>query len=489
MLRLKSSTYNPCLATNTARLALTVWLFTSTPANTASLYDTVILGLKQNLALQASQLGVEENQYNIAISRSTFLPAINASADTTWNQNTTIYNISDNARSSYNSHSYSLSLSLTLFDMQNIYDYQSAKLNYDTEKLTHDNQVQQTIFRIASNYFAYLKNSAQIRATEAELKSANIREKQITRNIELGNTAVNEIYEALSQKEAVKNRLFNLNKDNLIILNELNTLVQTPVSPSEDLVEQLNFALFSNQEQQHILAQLPYNYEVMIAKNQVKASELASRSSKSRFYPNLSLSASYRNDDANNYDITDPEATGQTTGAVVGLNLSLPIFAGGADYYGVKKAKLALQRSDMLYQNTLASTKEQLTASILNINSLATSITQLENIMLANHASYLGIQKAYQLGTRTITDLLAAESKLFNAVRDYQSARYDYLTERINIEQLQGTLTLVSIQNLTRLMQVYPTELQANQDEIGNIVPAYLLSRKIAPHFPLREFH
>ncbi|GAL16316.1 outer membrane efflux protein [Vibrio astriarenae] len=88
----------------------------------------------------------------------------------------------------------------------------------------------------------------------------------------------------------------------------------------------------------------------------------------------------------------------------------------------------------------------------MDINDLSQSVESYERIIRANYASYRGIQRAQQLGTRTITDLLAAESKLFNAVRDYQNTRYDYVINLINLEKSTGMLSLDSVQKLTNLM-------------------------------------
>ncbi|MFA0709132.1 TolC family protein, partial [Vibrio sp. 10N.222.48.A3] len=188
------------------------------------------------------------------------------------------------------------------------------------------------------------------------------------------------------------------------------------------------------------------------------------------FLPTVSLSASYRHDDANNYDKTDITATGESNSTSVGLNLALPILSGGSDYYGYQKSSTAIERTELLYQDSLYTTRNSVNTSVLNINDFSQSISSYENIIRANYASYKGIQRAYQLGTRTITDLLAAESKLFSALRDYESARYDYIIETIKLEQTKGVLSIQSIESIMQLMS--DIEGRNNQE----LVPKHLLS-------------
>ncbi|MCV5902612.1 hypothetical protein OFN63_41585, partial [Escherichia coli] len=75
--------------------------------------------------------GVEENEYNIVISRSKFLPSLNGAADTTWNENETILTGTPDTRLSYNSNSYSVSLSQSVFNLGDIFKYGTAKLDFN----------------------------------------------------------------------------------------------------------------------------------------------------------------------------------------------------------------------------------------------------------------------------------------------------------------------------------------------------------------------
>ncbi|NMV22901.1 TolC family protein, partial [Vibrio parahaemolyticus] len=61
--------------------------------------------------------------------------------------------------------------------------------------------------------------------------------------------------------------------------------------------------------------------------------------------------------------------------------------------------------------------------------------------------------------------------KLFSALRDYESARYDYIIESINLEQIKGMLSVQSIESIMQLMS--DIEGRSNQD----LVPKHLLSK------------
>ncbi|MFA0520468.1 TolC family protein, partial [Vibrio sp. 10N.222.55.E8] len=87
------------------------------------------------------------------------------------------------------------------------------------------------------------------------------------------------------------------------------------------------------------------------------------------------LSASYRHDDANNYDKTDITATGESNSTSVGLNLAVPILSGGSDYYKYQKSSTAIERTELLYQDSLYTTRNNVNTAILNINDFSQSIS------------------------------------------------------------------------------------------------------------------
>ncbi|MCG9661588.1 TolC family protein [Vibrio mediterranei] len=426
----------------------------ATPSQALTLLEAVQIGLNNNVSLIASRKGVEENAYNIDVSRSKFLPTISANATTTWSGNRTVLSGTDDTTNSYNDHGYSVSLSQTLFNLADIYKYGTAKLDFNIEEIRNENKTQEVIQEIAIQYFEFLKNGAQTRATKAELDSSLARLRQMQRNVELGNVAASELYEVVAQKEGIANRLRTLGKDKDVILNTLELLTQYPVIPTQDLERSLILSEISLDRSGDLLEQaMQYNNDIIVSEKTLERSFRTLKETGSNFAPSLSASASYRHDDTNNFDpITTPGSTGISDSKSLGLTLTVPITTGGADYYAYKKNEKTIERNELLLLDTRNTVKNDLETSILNINDFSQSIFTFENIIRANYSSYNGIKRAYDLGTRTLTDLLAAESKLFSAIRDYESAKYDYVIESIRLDKTVGNLSPLSIEKIMALM-------------------------------------
>jgi outer membrane protein TolC len=436
------------------RLVSCAFIVVSFPSQALTLLEAVQIGLNNNVSLIASRKGVEENAYNIDVSRSKFLPTVSANATSTWSGNRTVLSNTDDTTNSYNDHGYSVSLSQSLFNLADIYKYGTAKLDFNIEEIKNENKTQEIIQDIAVQYFEYLKNGAQIRATKAELDSSLARLKQMQRNVELGNVAASELYEVVAQKEGIANRLRTLGKDKDVILNTLELLTQYPVIPTQDLERSLILSEITFERSGDLLEQaMQYNNDIIVSEKTLKRIFRTLKETGSNFAPSLSASASYRHDDTNNFDpITSPGATGISDSKSLGLTLTVPITTGGSDYYAYKKNEKTIERNELLLLDTRNTVKNDLEISILNINDFSQSIFTFENIIRANYSSYNGIKRAYDLGTRTLTDLLAAESKLFSAIRDYESAKYDYVIESIRLDKTVGNLSPLSIEKIMALM-------------------------------------
>ncbi|NLS14424.1 TolC family protein [Vibrio sp. SM6] len=438
-----------------ASCAALVFLGTLAPfyINATSLPEAVELGLQHNLALKVEQKILLEANDAIGIDRAPLLPSLYGHANTTWNDDEYFYNGEPNNRAQYNSHGYGLSFRQALIDFGHYYRYRQAKLSFSIAEMRYQQVEQETIATTAMLYFDYLKMSADIENHQMELNSSIAREKHMARNIELGNKAKNDIYEVIAQKESIRTRLRQGQTERAIVLDELINHIQFPITPSFDIKTKAKLAPLDNYEQKQVReTALKFNNALLISQRNVKLSRQVLKQDRAAFYPTLDVTAQYQHSDSNNYDINIPYETGESHSTKVALNLRLPLLDGGRDYYRYQQSKTAIERFELSHEQTLMSTTQDVNTAMLNLNNLADNINSYRRILQANQAAYRGIQRAYELGTRTITDVLTAENRVFRSQRDFQNARYDYVNEAIQLEKLSGTLSLDSIYAIQPLM-------------------------------------
>lgn len=122
----------------------------------------------------------------------------------------------------------------------------------------------------------------------------------------------------------------------------------------------------------------------------------------------------------------------------VGLQLSVPLFAGLGNQAKVKQANISRDQSALALQHA----HEQLRSSVHEaISGSQESMLRLENTAIVKETaalSYTIIQYRYKKGIASRLELTDAELALSTAQSNYLEAVYDYLSARIVLNRLMG---------------------------------------------------
>ena len=122
----------------------------------------------------------------------------------------------------------------------------------------------------------------------------------------------------------------------------------------------------------------------------------------------------------------------------IGLQLSVPMYAGGYVSSTVRQAVAAQERA----REALEAARRDLgvrvhrefrgmTEGVLRVKALEQAVRSAEQAVLSN-------QKSFQAGSRTTVDVLHAQQQKTTAQRDLAQARYLYLVSRLRLQALAG---------------------------------------------------
>lgn len=122
----------------------------------------------------------------------------------------------------------------------------------------------------------------------------------------------------------------------------------------------------------------------------------------------------------------------------VGLALSVPIFSGGAKYFGLKQAQVQLKEIDLQKDYLLNTLNMQVDLAIDNMNREAAQIsTSKEGVAQAKKA-YEIMQKSFEIGAASYLELRDAELANTSAQLVYLQAIYNYLVSSSELDMLLG---------------------------------------------------
>lgn len=431
------------------RIVMIIFMFPAVQVYATELTQLIDSALKKNYKIRNSEHEIISSEYDRKKGLSPFYPVVNIQANTTWSDSTTKYPdpASPNVDNEYNSNGYSLSISQTLIDYSKMYAYDESKLEAEINLVKHNKIINDIIVNVVENYFSYLKFQAQQKATKAELLSSSLRLTQIKRNNDLGNVSKTDVYEAFAQKEGNKRKVENIKKDIAISLRKLNSTTQSDTKPKFDIKLNLHYKEITLARQKKLFDTLVNtNYDIIVAKQGIAKADKTLGKARSGFLPTLSASADYNYTDSNN---AFPSHKNDSS---YGLKLTIPIMNGGSDVYEYKKNKNKIVQSQVTYEQTIDETQVSFDELVIKVNNNVESIGILKSIVLSNYSVYEGTQKAYKIGTKTLTDLLASESSLYNSIRDYYSNNYDYIINMTKLNALLGPIDLTSLEQLSLSM-------------------------------------
>jgi len=191
----------------------------------------------------------------------------------------------------------------------------------------------------------------------------------------------------------------------------------------------------------------------------VETAQETRRQRRAAHAPTIQAVASYREGDNDNFGYSNPTDfrsstyQGSVRQASVGIELSIPLFSGGETSSQVRESTQRLlktedERDDRRREvvETTRNTFRAVLASIEQINAQQQSVESSEKAVEANRVGL-------RVGIRNTADVLNAQRQLYEAVRDYNKARYDYIIGTLALKQVAGSLAPSDLRELDRYLQ------------------------------------
>ncbi|WP_440054046.1 outer membrane channel protein TolC [Pseudoalteromonas sp. T1lg65] len=342
----------------------------------------------------------------------------------------------------------SISLSQTIFNMrswQSLSIEEKRALQADTQ---YQKEQQSLIVRIAEGYFNVLSALDNLEFVQAEKRAIERQLEQTKQRYEVGLTAITDVHEARAQFDrAVANEIGA--KNNVETARET---LRTITGKYHDKLDKLDTDTFSTvtpnkQSADFITVAKESNLDLQVAKSAVDIAKDQIELAQAGHYPTLELSASY-SDSLEDGPGTQLKPRGD--GTSVGLTLNVPIYSGGQTTAATSQARA-----------NYVATSEDLEAAMRNVTrSVITSYNQvmsdvatykaLEQAVVSAESALQATEAGFEVGTRTIVDVLVSTQNLYNAKRNLADLRYQYVLSSLKLKQATGTLSRADLESINK---------------------------------------
>jgi outer membrane protein TolC len=426
-------------------LCLVVLASTSTHAQkTLSLNEAIQTALKNSYDIQLveNNLAIAKNNNNIGVAGG--LPNIT----NTTNNNNTLTTINQtfpdaNRNTSRNGVDGStlnngLNASMLLFNGYRVQATKSRLASLETQnKSLLESQLLNTISIVMQQYYNVVRQQAFLKTIQKSIETSKQRLEIIETRQKIG--VANQA--DFLQSNLDLNALIQAEQNQLLIIDQakadlLNTIVlpaSTPVliNDSIQIDDQLVLSVVEAKMKTHPLLQS--------AQQLINVNQFLEKETKSLMYPTLRASTGY------NYN-SNKSAAGfillnESYGPFLGVNLSIPLYNGGANKRAIKNAAINTNNAKIQFQNT----EQNLTTELFKTyqsykNSLKQTPIEIQNFEMSQSLLDLVMQK-YQLGQATMVDVKQAQQSFETAGFRLVSLRFSAKIAEIELKRLSNQLT------------------------------------------------
>ncbi|MAG77466.1 MAG: outer membrane channel protein TolC [Colwelliaceae bacterium] len=349
--------------------------------------------------------------------------------------------------------SYGLSLSMQLYHHDTWLRLDNAEKSAHQADLAYQIAKQELIVRVTEAYFNLLSAKDDLEFAEAQKVAIERQLEQTKQRFSVGLTAITDVHEAQAEYDDSVTQV--IQAQNNIYNSEEALRVLTNVYPSNIYV--LNTERFTasrpmpdsaNEWQQTAEAKsidlISQKVSVDIAKENINIARAG-------HYPTLDLSGSFSNSEdtyrlPNIPEFTDPDLDTQS----IGITLTVPIYSGGATSSAVKQAQhnyvAASQDLDLTYRTVVRNTRNAYNTVIAGVS----AIKALEQSVLSAEKALEATEAGFEVGTRTIVDVLNSTRNLYNAKRNLSSTRYGYINSVLALKRAAGTLNEQDVSDINK---------------------------------------
>jgi len=173
-------------------------------------------------------------------------------------------------------------------------------------------------------------------------------------------------------------------------------------------------------------------------------------------YPTIDLVASSGERDINSDRSINglPPLPADSDGSLdsIGVQFSVPLFAGGTTSSRVREAVYLHRASRESLQRVTRETERQTRDAYLGVLSEISRVQALAQAVESSRTALEATQAGFDVGTRTIVDVLNSQFSLYQAITNYYQARYDYILNVMRLKQAAGSLQVQDLEALEQFL-------------------------------------
>ncbi len=405
-------------------------------------------------ALAAAKYNWSATQEKAPQARAGLLPNVAATA------NGSLYNYDATIKSdpqvdinrNFGQYTGAISASQPLYRYQNTVAYDQAKQQVSQADYVLAVARQDLIVRVVVAYFDVLLAEFNIELAVTQKKAVSEQLAQAKRNFEVGVATITDTNEAQAKYDAIVAQEITTRNEYDNRITALRAIIGRAPKDLKKLGPGYEPALPEpNAADVWVDRALKENLGVKVAEYNLEIARLEVERARAGHYPTLDLVGSYTAQGSNAAVNTDVASNQRT--ALVGLQLTVPIYQGGFVDSRVREAIALLEKSRQDLESARRNALFQAQTGFSGVTSAAASVKAFEQAVVSAESALASNILGQEVGVRTSLDVLNVQQNVFSTRRDLAQAYFAYIIGVLRLKAAVGTLSDADLEEINRRLR------------------------------------
>ncbi len=400
------------------------------PGSTLEEFFNAAIEYSPTLQIASENLNISSARKQAANGQ--LLPQLNAGA-----------NVSDNNLEQFNrtqnftGERYFLALTQTLFNWQQFAARKQAHLLEDQSEEEYYYQLAVLLTDVADRYFSVLQARDTVESIASEIDALRNQLDQVQSLFDRQLAQVTDLYQVQASLAAAEARQLQLEADLALSRESLYSISGLEVGPLLQLRQDIEISPLEHSQNYYVQQAQESNKRVLASEYAVRAANEGVSERKGAYMPQVSLIAQRQDSNVGFENLL----INRTDNTYIGLNVVIPIYAGGRNKAGVSEAISRRSIAEYELRATQLQARELVRSAFLQVQASDTQTGAASILVESTTLSSEAMQQGFALGTVTSVDVLNALRDQFQAERDLQRIRYDHIRYLLLLKRETGTLS------------------------------------------------
>ena len=353
----------------------------------------------------------------------------------------------------YTNRTYSASLRQSVYRRDRFIALQQADSRVAQADAQLESAYQDLILRVARRYFVVLGAMDNLEFVQADKAAIARTLDQAKQRFEVGLAAITDVHEAQARFDTAVSDEINAER----LLDDAREALRELTGESPGVLEVLR-EVIPLAEPQPAAKELwvetatEQNPLLLAARAASEASRQDIEINRSGHFPtvDLTLDHAHRN---NNFGGLVPL---KRNDSAIGLEVVLPIFQGGLVSSQTRESRSLYNQTQQDQVRIFREVERQARDSYRGVITEISRVRALKQAVISSEKALEASEAGFEVGTRTIVDVLDSQRDLLSVRRDHARSRYDYLLNTLSLKQAAGILEEPDLAQINDLLQQPP---------------------------------